>query len=473
MAPINKVSLNSSWISQRPSWKASLSVTLALAAISIAAVVFIRYRRSTSSRVNHDSKIKTPYFVTSKTVRVPRADPSSPLSASEPPQAHWGGELGMTQTIIDKVKEVLPLSNINPEIVWVNGFCSHKAFSLPSLPDLIFIAAGDGYELAGKVRFDNDLIDYMFENIKKGEQICKTHNLYLLTIPCTTKLDVEVQGKKYTLLAQERLKYNPQTQKEEYYKHAQTMVETFRQLTAFVALTGAERMEWINMPILNPDFPGAKQVALLAWVFMENSKRGIFGRAGYPAPGLVGSAFSEEQLEVVFEEASKGGVTPPNDTSEETEKTSMDRKKIRLQQIEYYHQLRLFHEEKGIFQNPRKPISIDPWNLNLKEQEKNDTSETMRHVLALVLKHIDEGLKKAPDRSSIEEKRFVIFDGKFLPYYSLGLSGSRRPHLDLKNLTDNQLKELWMHRILQMLLDQEQIYSFGISARGSYFYLQA
>lgn len=475
MGAVNKINLTSSWISQRPSWKVSLSVTLALAALVITAVVFQRYRRSAVPQVTPDSKIKTPYFVTSKTVRVPLADPSSPLSTSELPKAQWGGELGITQTMIDRVKEVLPLSYTNPEIVWVKGFFSNKTFSLPSMPDLIFITAGtDGYDLAGKIRFDNELIDYMFENIKKGEKVCKTHNLHLLVIPRTSKLEAEVQGKKYTLLVQERLKYNPETQKEEYYKHAQTMVETFRQLTAFVALTGAERMEWINMPIVNPDFPGAKQVALLAWVFMENSKRGIFGRAGYPAPGLVGSAFSEEQLDVVFEEAASKGVTPPADTSEETQKTSMGRKKIRLQEIEYYHQLCLFHEEKGIIQNPQKPVAIDTDDLNLEEQaiDANLEALTMKQVLKSILTHINESIQTAPEEASLEHKRFIVLERKFLSYYSLGFSGDFRS-LYLKNLTDNQLKKLWIHRILQMLLDQEQIYSFGITVRDEYFYLQA
>lgn len=491
MTPLDKIRLNSFLSFSRPTWEVSLSVTVALAAIALATLALRRYLQPSSlpasdgpknlPAMNSDGERIIPYQVISKTVRKSRRDQAASLPQPlSQPRGQWGGHLVLTQTIIDAVKEVLPPSYTNPDILMIKH-PSPWIFSLPKIaPNLVFMMSQGGYEIAGRRCTDNDLTNLMFQNIQKGIEVCKAHQLYLLVIPPMTKFKVEVKGEKYTVIAQERIDYNPHLQKEEYYKHAETMVETVRQLTTFIALTGLERVEWENMPIVNGNFPGPRQIALLSWKFMENPNRGIFGRAGYPMPGLVGSVFSEKQLDVVLEEASKRGIVPPSDSSREIEKTAKGRKKIRLQEIEYDRQLRLFHDDKGISANPRKPLQMDDLSLlNLDLEEKATIvmmgnppeSITMRKVIERLLEHINESIKNADETCSTQDKRFVCFEEDFRPYYALG--SSEAAFFNLKRFTDEQIKELWINRILQALLDQELIYGFGVTLRRGYFYVQA
>jgi hypothetical protein len=422
--------------------------------------------KSPSSHLAKHGWRKTPYIVTRQDPKpLPERAPMSAIASSSPTTGSWDGDLEISPELIDKIKAAFPFTYDNSEMTRIK--CQNLwVVYFPKTPDIVFMAASGGYEINGRPCLDNDLIDHIHDNMQKGVEICRAQKLSLLVIPPFKKLEIEVDGKPYKLIAQRRVRYNPHEQKKLYHRNSQEMMETVRQLATFISLSGAEGLQWDNTPFLDDQpYPGHRQVALLSWKFMNNASEGIFGREGYPILGLIGMVFTKEQLDVVFDEARKRGIVPPAGNPREIEKTAQGRMRIRLRQIEEYDRLCQFHEEKGICQNPRKEIPVDAYGLDVNEQVKTVSgTSTMGEVIQLLIDEINQAIGKASEEQSIEQRRFVSLETVFKALY-----GSQR----FNSSKDEEIKELVLDRILRAMLKHEQIYSFGVIVRNGNFWVQA
>ncbi|MBS0647688.1 MAG: hypothetical protein JSS10_00515 [Verrucomicrobia bacterium] len=464
LRPVSSVSFSRFWPQTR-SGQITVCVAIALPALAFVAWWLYRSKSPTSHLAEHGWR-KIPYVVTRQDPKpLPARTPVNVIASNLPTTGSWGGDLKISQERIDKVKAALPFSHDNPEITRIKCQTLWVVYFPKITPDIVFMSASGGYEIDGHPCLDNDLIDHIYSNMQKGVEICKTNQLSLLVIPPFKKLEIEVDGKPYKLIAQRRVRYNPHEQKRLYHRDSQEMVETMRQLATFIALSGAERLQWDNTPFLDDQsYPGYRQVALLSWKFMNNASEGIFGREGYLIPGLIGMVFSEKQLNTVVSEAKSRGIATPAGNPREIEKTVQGRKEIRLREIEYYDRLCQFHEEKGICQDPRKEIPVESYGLDVNEEVKMVSGiSTMREVIQFLIDEINEAINKAPEEQSIEQRRFVSLEKVFKALYgSKGFNSSK----------DQEIKELVLDRILRAMLEHEKIYSFGVIMRNGNFWVQ-
>ena len=187
-----------------------------------------------------------------------------------------------------------------------------------------------------------------------AKAVSLAHQLGLLILPHAKK--VSVAG--YDMIAEESLEFNPNqwAQEKLYYDKAQELTPALRQAAIFTAKTGVSDNCWRNLPILQG--PGPVRLGLIDVEEMESAHKGILG-VSYPyRQGLVGCAANEEQIDAILNESKKQGVAI-------AEKEAQGARQKRLDEIKEYRALEQFHAQKGILQDPAKPLQVDPQSLGL------------------------------------------------------------------------------------------------------------
>lgn len=207
-------------------------------------------------------------------------------------------------------------------------------FMLENSPNIVFKMVNPAWK-------DYVSNERRFDNMVKAKEICLIHNLKLLIIPQAKKFDIEVDGKKITLIAEKKLEINQNRkfQRESYHKYSTQLNETARQLAIFVAETGFNDVVWRNIPILTEavellqeagselkriiaetDIPlnipileesaaytGQRSVGLIDLEHMNSVTNGFAGDEN-GSPGLIGCV-SEKQIDIVIEVARRYGVS--------------------------------------------------------------------------------------------------------------------------------------------------------------------
>lgn len=173
-------------------------------------------------------------------------------------------------------------------------------FQLPEYPELVFITNGS--------------IERRFQALINGRQVCVTHNLDRLVIPHAKKFSVTIEGKKYELLAEEKLQFNANAafQEDLYYTHTEKLRIPLQQLAVFVAKTGFSDVNWRNIPLITRSLPEAPQIALFDIEDKEGECIGYFGKEGRGGQfrlGVIGAAFTEEQIDMILEQVDIHGIT--------------------------------------------------------------------------------------------------------------------------------------------------------------------
>lgn len=140
---------------------------------------------------------------------------------------------------------------------------------------------------------------------------------FTVIIPHNQKITFNTEdGQQVVLIAEESMDINPEesVQEEFYHEYSKELDETARQLAIFVAKTGFNDVKLGNIPILNEadGFVGPRRIALIDLEHMESRIGGFIGGTNGSC-GLIGCVSSQEQIDIVLEEARKNGVNIDED----------------------------------------------------------------------------------------------------------------------------------------------------------------
>ncbi len=366
------------------------------------------------------------------------------------------------------------------EIEWISTHTHGKnlVFSFPETPDLVFKYARPNMFAR---QFDNS---DPFDKIIKGREICLANNLDLLTMPHAKSLSVTASGQTCQIIAQERLSFNPDdTAQEELYRTSSQLDESMRQLAIFILKSGYSKVHLGNIPILedgsSPDAP--KHIGLIDIEETLSLYDGIFGTH---KGGLISCLASEEQIDLVFDEAKKR----KRIFFEGYEGRIRAAKRKRLDEIAADQRLLQFYEDKGIAQNPREHIQIDDLDsLGLGDDldqegvylthitrfdgeiEWVQRRTTVRQTVLDIIERINESIDDSSDLSSTKGKRSVRINTHMEPFASHATVGlTRFPFVVTQDSIDG-----WLGPILQVLVDKGHLFSVDPLSDNKMLYLQA
>lgn len=365
------------------------------------------------------------------------------------------------ETII-KIQALMPkilAEEDNHEIKWL-ARGNNLVFKLENDPKIVFKLAKSNKE-KGK-------IEERFENMIKAKEVCLANDLGLLVIPHAKKL--EIGGN--TIIAEESLDFNAEesVQEEFYHIYSKDLNETVRQLAIFIAKTGFNDVTPRNIPILNEkvDFRGSRRIALIDLEYMRSSINGFIGDANGSC-GLL-HCVSEEQIDIVMDEASKNGLV-----------ISDDNKQRRLQEIESDKGLKQYHINKGIVTG-KEPINVDVNSLGLdgleqQEEYKKGQTITLRNLTEKMINGINAAILESREEATLKRKRYVSVN--ISRYMELGkpdnvvcLSKEDAEKLlqtnrqlgfpDPINISaEEEKKLLWFHRITNALIEKGHIFKLA------------
>lgn len=382
--------------------------------------------------------------------------------------------IDIPQTAIDKIEQLMPkiLNKENdPEILWLKH-SNNLVFQLPNISNLVFkMAEPDRQaEWLDQTVDTNNLIKFRFENMVKAKQVCMEHHLDLLDIPHAKKIEVVVNGRSYPLIAEEFLHINQDASIQEhlYYMYPERLTETIKQLTLFIAKTHFNDVKWNNIPIMDPDSPGPLHIALPDLEEMRDPYQGIFGGK---FQGLIGCLGSEKLIDIVIEEACRHYVSF-------TAEQARDAKENRMKSLEQDHALYRFHAMKGLRGSEQIQVDFDTLGLDLNEAGEvkltnfrdgdihiEQTRQTLRDAAQFIVKTINKGIKKNSPHASLKGSRYVELKKTNYPLFSYSELGVPRGRFTATEI----LKQSWLGRVLQSLVDKGHIHNFGIDKKGIYF----
>jgi hypothetical protein len=354
---------------------------------------------------------------------------------------------------------------------------NNLVFRVKETPNIVYKMAPPEVSVmrGNKLLNSKAISDKRFDNMVKAKEVCLANDLGLLIIPHAKKFDVEASGITYTLIAEESLDFDPNESAHEelYHKYSTELNETARQLAIFVAKTGFNDVTWRNIPLLNESFGfhGPRRVALIDLEHMDSAKNGFLGDINGSC-GLI-RCVSEEQIDVVIAEARKQGVA----ISEEEAKEAKNR---RLNELEEDKQLRTLYSHNGVI-NGKELIQVDLDSLGLDLTEEGQISlivgveegklkwakqtVTLRKVTEDVIAEMNKLIQKSSDQASTKGKRYFVLNTNHYPfraYNDLGRASSIMFNAE-------EEKQLWLHRIVQALVDKGHVFKLDKVNEHGYF----
>lgn len=412
----------------------------------------------------------------------------------------------LSEEVANKIQALAPKILNLEKLEEIEYLKDSKVFILKEYPNIVFkmgIPTGDRSFVQGKYRDDKEIMDLRYENIIKAKEICLVNNLGLLVIPHVKKLNIKVENKDCTVIAEERMEINHEesAQEEFYHKYSKDLNETARQLAIFVAKSGFNDVTPRNIPLIEEaiDFQGPRRVALIDLEYMENSYNGFTGDDENESRGLL-RCVAEDQIDIVIDEASKSGYNIHSNKEE------------RLEEIEQFKKLTQFHESKGIV-NGKELLQInldslgldlaETTNIKVKVRDKNgkiirkdgdfqheEQVITLRKVAENIIAEINKFIHKNSDQETVIRKegncqyeeqvitlRKVTEDiineiNKLIQKNSdqESVKGKRNVYLDFNKLPDD-IYRTWGKRIVQALIDKGHIFNFRMY--GSNYIIQA
>lgn len=244
-----------------------------------------------------------------------------------------------------------------------------------------------------------DSIKDRYQNMLYAQTIVRTHQLGLLVIPKATVLTVDVEDKKYEIIAQEKMPINPYESAQEHYclDHADSLNEAIRQLATFICTTGYSNVRWLNNPILNNnlDEKGNRKIALIDLEEMQDPKIGLFGQDG--RRGLI-QCVNEEQGKMIEVIAKENGLC----TSSFENAYSR-----RIEELEEERKLREYYAEKGIIEGS-EPIQVDETVLSFSTDPK--TEKKLKDLALYLIQEINTDILQNPSEESIKERRSIYIN---------------------------------------------------------------
>lgn len=300
----------------------------------------------------------------------------------------------------------------------------------------------------------------------------KAHNLGLLVIPRTAKIELEGdEGRKYEVIVEERLDIEQSCSRtqDEYHKIEEPLHETVRQLTKFCMISGFADVAYRNIPLLKkPDGEGRRQVGLIDLERLGKLDWAVNGDdAG--SCGIFRCMGTESQLQIALKEARKYGVKPKKETLTQARK-----------EMKFNQSLAEFHAKRGITTG-FEPIELteeELQGLGLDLDRTCDTNHgrrateenfTMRDAIEDLLVYINRQFKFDPQKDRpFKRRRHLTFEHAWdsckVPSYRFG-----RTWADIDKGRKKDSEKCWQDEIVEALIDKGYIHSRYFFERHRYW----
>ncbi len=366
----------------------------------------------------------------------------------------------LTESTVQKVQSVMSSVFKMEENNGVKLYSSqptHRIFSINSEPNLIF-----------KYVQENE-VEERYNRMVIAKTVCKTHDLGLLVIPDASKFEVEHQGKKYTLIAEEKVEIKPEGSAQEqcYEDYADSLNETIRQLAVFICKTGFSDMEWRNAPVVENslDGNGNRKIALIDLEEMSTAEKGLFGGARPPRRGLV-NCVNEEQGKIVVKEAKKH-LSWSSSLGEFAE----FRQNVRKRELKDVALLRDFYSTHNI-QNGDEQIVTKTKELDFSGYPK---SEKLYKLAIGLIDEINQRTKGSSSEKSVKGRRYIYINTNItadtLFYTKDRMCPNRKLSWDY-DTTEEYRNNTYLGIVVKKLVDLGHI-SKIIKRNGHGYFLQA
>lgn len=389
----------------------------------------------------------------------------------------------ISQDTVAKIQNLMPKilkRQKDEEIKWL-AVMNNLVFKLSSVSNLIFKMVPPNKSLLtqeGKKLSAKQISERRIENMIMARDVCKAHELGLLIIPHAKLFEVEHKGKAITVIAEEHLDIQSESIQEESFLKLPGLNESVRQLTTFIAHTEFSDVEWRNIPIVDiaPEFTGSRRIALIDLEEMGGAETGIYGNYLQMRRGLIRCLFSEKQIDIVLEEARRQGIVDYQNNPKQV-------KEDRIKEMAPELKLQQFYKRKGITKDNCKPIQVDDLNsLGLDPNEKGNYEHldsaldeftrvpiTLGEVTAIIIREINNALKKSPEGVSLKRKRNITLDfgmkKELNKYYWIGMPEG------VVLRTVEQDRQSWVYRIIAALVEKGHL--FKMHNDSAEFYIQA
>ena len=359
------------------------------------------------------------------------------------------------------------------EIEWLPS--RNRIFRLVDEPRFVF-----------KMSLDPRNIDDRLRNNSIAKRVCQEKNLHLLIIPQAQKLEIVKGQRSYSFLAQENIDTSSEesVQIEAFYTKAPWMKETAKQMAQLVLAIKFYDVTPRNTPVIN-DTSGAFDQCRLAMLDLEHSGQvaehpaiaGFCGNSYTKSDGLIGYLGSEELIDIAINEASPSH----NQLPPEIKEALFKKKEERLQEIQSYLLLQQRYQRKKI--QGKEPIAVDLKTLDLSLEAKEEWSTfqikrpaplkinneiTLKEFAEMVIKNINDSIRNNSDKATTQFKRKALLS---IRQEHLKL-GNTSPYKHRGSFEELNHENLWIHKVLQALVDKDHIHSFQMHGIGD-FLIQA
>lgn len=340
----------------------------------------------------------------------------------------------------------------------IHFYCSNdRVFTLDNVPGLVFKTQRYSH-LNGKS------MKSRYQKMISAQKIVDEHHLDLLVIPKAKKFKVEVDGKEYEIIAEQKLDVmqNRPLQEQYFEEHAHQLGEAMRQLAIFICKTGYSDVEWRNNPIVNNSFDaqGNQKVALVDTEHQDDVIEGLYG---VDRSGLIGLV-NEEQAQMIEAVAKEYGVNSPIDF----EDAFHERKQLLSMGVAF----KAYHARKGIVRG-NEEIGCDITGLGFDVAEKGTARDRKQVTLGDVAQAIVDEInrlivKNNQEEGTVQSKRTILLDTNEEQLFKYTRLGYPARSLDDSPLTSEEKKYRWFDRVLQALMDQGHIFKFEEEDRLGY-----
>lgn len=336
------------------------------------------------------------------------------------------------------------------------GQWKHRVFSIDTAPGLIFKM--NDHSGSTSPFYDNS-IQGRYRSMVRAQTVVRTHNLGLLVIPRAKLITVEFQGKKYDIIAEQKLDISHEASKQEQYyeEYAGSLSSAIRQFAIFICITGHSDIEWRNNPVLNNslDNSGNRKIALIDLEITEKPERGLFGGIG---KGLV-SCVTEEQGKMIEAVAKQYRVNTASFAEASV---------LRKKELEDVRKLKEYYTKKRITLG-NEPVQIDQKALDFSEYPEK--SQELKSLALKVLATINEQIDNNGDQHSVKGRRYIYINTNKEPFHMTVMPIDRRRSELLKSDEERQ-DASYIGCVVKKLVESGAVYRL-VNRNGHGYDIQA
>jgi hypothetical protein len=305
---------------------------------------------------------------------------------------------GMCQKITVSLPRILT-KTAGDGVIFYESRPEYRVFSLAEAPDLVF-----KMRLEGAVQVDS--MKQRFEKMAYAKAVTMRFFQRLLVIPSARLFKIDVQGKTYEMLAEEKLNFDSHISKqEEYYeKMGQRLLPAVSQLANFISQTGYCGTPANDNPII--DDPNlVVKIGFFNFDFEKRPEAGI--------RSLLRTVSVKNAAAIVNSSAALFSVKqdPLSKIMEERKKEYEEHRRL-----DRFHSQRKIRKADELLQIDPKHLDFSAHPLDPQRQLPAKTVGILHRFSLYVINHVNQQIVKSSPEGSRRWRRKVVIDLSAKPF---------------------------------------------------------